>query len=295
MRRLIATALALAFAAASAAEAPIPALRTQGSTKQLIVDGKPFLMLGGELYNSSASSLPYLQALWPQLKAVGLNTILAPVEWDQIEPAEGRFDFTVLDGMLKQARANDTRLVLLWFGAWKNSMSTYVPAWVKKDNARFPRARNKAGEPQDILTPFGTATLAADKAAFAALMRHLRQADPQRTVLMVQVENEIGMLPDVRDYGPLADTALQQQVPAPLLQYLQANRARLHPYVRNLWEAGGARTKGTWSEMFGTSVEAQEVFQAWHYATFAEGLTAAGKAQYPLPMFVNVALYRPGK
>ena len=295
MRRLIATALALAFAAASAAEAPIPALRTQGSTKQLIVDGKPFLVLGGELYNSSASSLPYLQALWPQLKAVGLNTILAPVEWDQIEPAEGRFDFTVLDGMLKQARANDTRLVLLWFGAWKNSMSTYVPAWVKKDNARFPRARNKAGEPQDILTPFGTDTLAADKAAFATLMRHLRQADPQRTVLMVQVENEIGMLPDVRDYGPLADTALQQQVPAPLLQYLQANRARLHPYVRNLWEAGGARTKGTWSEVFGTSVEAQEVFQAWHYATFAEGLTAAGKAQYPLPMFVNVALNRPGK
>jgi len=295
MRRLIATALALAFAAASAAEAPIPALRTQGTTKQLIVDGKPFLVLGGELYNSSASSLPYLQALWPQLKAVGLNTILAPVEWDQIEPAEGKFDFTVLDGMLKQARANDTRLVLLWFGAWKNSMSTYVPAWVKKDNVRFPRARNKAGEPQDILTPFGTNTLAADKAAFAALMRYLRQADPQRTVLMVQVENEIGMLPDVRDYGPLADAALQQQVPAPLLQYLQANRARLHPYVRNLWEAGGARTKGTWSEVFGTSVEAQEVFQAWHYATFAEGLTAAGKAQYPLPMFVNVALNRPGK
>ncbi|GGY94788.1 DUF5597 domain-containing protein [Pseudoduganella plicata] len=295
MRRLIATALALAFAAASAAEAPIPALRTQGSTKQLIVDGKPFLVLGGELYNSSASSLPYLKALWPQLKAVGLNTILAPVEWDQVEPAEGKFDFTVLDGMLRQARANDTRLVLLWFGAWKNSMSTYVPAWVKKDNERFPRARNKAGEAQEILTPFGANTLAADKAAFAALMRHLRQADPQRTVLMVQVENEIGMLPDVRDFSPLANAALQQQVPAALPQYLQANRARLHPYVRDLWEANGARSGGTWSEVFGTSIEAQEVFQAWHYATFAEVLTAAGKAQYPLPMFVNVALNRPGR
>ena len=295
MRRLIATALALAFTAASAAEAPIPALRTQGSTKQLIVDGKPFLVLGGELYNSSASSLPYLQALWPQLKAVGLNTILAPVEWDQIEPVEGKFDFTVLDGMLRQARANDTRLVLLWFGAWKNSMSTYVPAWVKQDSERFPRARNKGGEPQDILTPFSGATLAADKAAFAMLLRHLRQADPQRTVLMVQVENEIGMLPDVRDHGPLAEAALRQEVPAALLRYLQANRTGIHPYVRNLWEAGGARANGTWAEVFGTSVAAQEVFQAWHYATFAEGLTAAGKAQYPLPMFVNVALNRPGK
>ena len=295
MRRLIAIALALAFTAASAAEAPIPALRTQGTTKQLIVDGKPFLVLGGELYNSSASSLPYLQALWPQLKAVGLNTILAPVEWGQIEPVEGKFDFTVLDGMLRQARANDTRLVLLWFGAWKNSMSTYVPAWVKQDNERFPRARNRVGEPQDILTPFSAATLAADKAAFAALMRHLRQVDPQRTVLMVQVENEIGMLPDVRDHGPLADAALQQQVPPALMQYLQANRARIHPYVRNLWEANGALASGTWVQVFGTSIEAQEVFQAWHYATFAEGLAAAGKAQYGLPMFVNVALNRPGK
>lgn len=295
MRRLIIAMLALALANASAAESPIPALRTQGTAKQLIVDGKPFLVLGGELYNSSASSLPYLNKLWPQLKAVGLNTILAPVEWDQIEPVEGQFDFTVLDGMLKQARANDTRLVLLWFGAWKNSMSTYVPAWVKRDSERFPRARNRAGEAQEILTPFGANTLAADRAAFAALMRHLRQADPQRTVPMVQVENEIGMLPDVRDYGSLADAALQGQVPAALLQYLAANRPRLHPYVRSLWEANGARGAGTWEEVFGTSVEAQEVFQAWHYATFAEALTAAGKAQYPLPMFVNVALNRPGK
>ena len=281
--------------AACAAEAPIPSLRTQGSTKQLIVDGKPFLVLGGELYNSSASSLPYLDKLWPQLKAVGLNTILAPVEWDQVEPVEGRFDFTVLDGMLKQARANDTRLVLLWFGAWKNTMSTYVPAWVKRDNTRFPRARNRAGEPQDILTPFGAATLAADKVAFAALMRHLRQADPQRTVLMVQVENEIGMLPDVRDFSPAATAALREPVPARLLQYLRANRARLHPQVRNLWEGAGAREAGTWADVFGTSIDAEEVFQAWHYATFAEALTAAGKAEYPLPMFVNVALNRPGK
>ncbi len=281
--------------AACAAEAPIPSLRAQGSTKQLIVDGKPFLVLGGELYNSSASSLTYLDKLWPQLKAVGLNTILAPVEWDQVEPVEGKFDFTVLDGMLKQARANDTRLVLLWFGVWKNSMSTYVPAWVKRDNARFPRARNRAGEPQDILTPFGAATLAADKTAFAALMRHLRQADPQRTVLMVQVENEIGMLPDVRDFSPAATAALSEQVPARLLQYLRTNRARLHPQVRNLWEGAGGRDAGTWAEVFGTSIDAEELFQAWHYATFADDLAAAGKAQYPLPMFVNVALNRPGK
>lgn len=297
-RMAAALLLALCCASTAAAETPIPTLRTSGSerpTRQLIVDGKPYLVLGGELYNSSASSLPYLRKLWPQLKATGLNTLLAPVEWDQVEPVEGKFDFTVLDGMLKQAREHDTRLVLLWFGAWKNSMSTYVPAWVKKDNARFPRARNKAGEPQDILTPFAAATLAADKAAFAALLRHLRQVDPQRTVLMVQVENEIGMLPDARDYGALANSALRERVPAVLLRYLQERRATLHPYVRALWEGQGARQAGTWSEVFGTSIEAEEVFQAWYYATFANALAAAGKAEYPLPMFVNVALNRPGR
>lgn len=280
---------------AAAGAADIPALRQQGTTTQLIVDGKPYLVLGGELYNSSASHLPHLDKLWPRLKAIGINTLLAPVEWDQVEPTEGKFDFTVLDGMLKQARANDTRIVLLWFGAWKNSMSTYVPAWVKKDNTRFPRARNKAGEPQDLLTPFSNDTLDADRKAFARLMQHLKQVDPQRTVLMVQVENEIGMLPDVRDYGPLADAALRQPVPGALLAYLQAHKATLHPYVRSLWEAHGTRNAGTWTEVFGDSIEAQEVFQAWYYAVFANGLAAAGKEQYALPMFVNVALNRPGK
>jgi beta-galactosidase GanA len=291
--RVLAIALALSGAASALADAPLPHLRKQGTATQLIVDQQPFLVLGGELHNSSASSLPYLEKLWPALTNV--NTVLAPVEWDQIEPTEGHFDFTVLDGMLRQARVHNKRLILLWFGAWKNSMSTYMPAFVKHDNQRFPRARNRAGEPQDILSPFSAQTLAADEAAFSAMMRHLKQADPQRTVIMVQVENEIGMLPDVRDYSPAADAAFQGSVPQPLLAYLQANRAGLHPMVRKLWEARGARDAGSWGEVFGDSVEAQEVFQAWYYAAFTDRLAAAGKAAYPLPLFVNVALNRPGK
>ncbi|MGO4378371.1 DUF5597 domain-containing protein [Pseudoduganella sp. RAF19] len=294
--RLSALALCLASAAAPAlADAPMPLLRKQGTTSQLIVDGKPFLVLGGELHNSTASSLAYLDKKWPLLKSAEVNTIIAPVEWDQIEPSEGHFDFTVLDGMLQQARANNTRIVLLWFGAWKNSMSSYAPAWVKHDYNRFPRARNRAGEPQDILTPFSDKMLSADQAAFSALMHHLKDVDGQRTVIMVQVENEIGMLPDVRDFGPLANAALKQQVPAQLISYLKAHREGLNPYVKTLWDANGARSSGTWAEVFGTSIEAEEVFQAWHYAVFTDALTKAGKAAYGLPMYVNVALNRPGK
>jgi beta-galactosidase GanA len=297
-RRVRAAACAAAFALldwTAAHAATPPHLRKQGSATQLIVDDKPFLLLGGELHNSSASSLDYLEKLWPTLKAAELNTVLAPVEWDQIEPAEGRFDFTVLDGMLKQARAHDTRLVLLWFGAWKNSMSTYVPAWVKRDSERFPRARTRSGVPQEILTPFAAATLAADTAAMRAMLAHLKQVDTQHTVLMIQVENEIGMLPEVRDYSAAANAAWHGPVPAALTAYLAAHRDSLQPGVKALWESRGSRAAGSWAEVFGDTVETEELFQAWHYATFVEALTAAGKAVYPLPMYVNVALNRPGK
>ncbi|CAN7675126.1 DUF5597 domain-containing protein [Duganella sp. LjRoot269] len=293
---LCAGALLLACGAAAAqAASAIPHLRKQGTATQLIVDGQPLLMLGGELHNSSASSLAYLDKLWPALKTAELNTVIAPVEWDQIEPVEGRFDFTVLDGMLKQARAHQMHVVLLWFGAWKNSMSTYVPAWVKHDQQRFPRARSRAGVPQDLLSPFDARTLAADTAAYRAMLAHLKQADPQHTVVMVQVENEIGMLPDVRDYSPQAEAAFAGPVPAALTAYLAAHQDSLHPALRALWAEHGKRTAGNWAEVFGDSIAAQEIFQAWYYAAFVDSMTAAGKAAYALPAYVNVALNRPGK
>jgi beta-galactosidase GanA len=300
-RRLCASACAAALllmewsSSSAAAAATVPYLRKQGSATQLMVNDQPFLILGGELHNSSASSLAYLEKVWPTLKAAELNTVLAPVEWDQIEPVEGRYDFTVLDGMLRQARAHDTHLVLLWFGAWKNSMSTYVPAWVKHDSQRFPHALSRKGEPQEILTPFGAATLAADTAAFKAMLAHLKQADTQRTVVMVQVENEIGMLPDVRDYSAAANAAYRGAVPAALTAYLAAHKDTLKPVVKAQWEAHGGRAAGSWAEVFGDTVETEEMFQAWHYAAFVDAMTAAGKAVYPLPMYVNVALNRPGK
>ncbi len=283
------------LAAAPAVAADIPHLAPHGSTQQLIVDGKPFLVLGGELTNSAASSADYLATTWPPLKAAGLNTVIAPVEWDQIEPQQGHFDFSVADALIKQAHQNNMHVVLLWFGAWKNSMSTYVPPFVKHDYARYVRAQDDKGRPQDILSPFDPETLKADRTAFAALMTHLKQADTDHTVILVQVENEIGMLPVVRDYGPQAQAAWNGQVAPTLIAYLQAHRDTLNSYVRDLWAAQGFKTGGTWAEVFGGSIPAQEVFQAWYFATFANALAQAGKAAYPLPMYINVALNRPGK
>src|SRR6185436_698420 len=181
--------------------------------QQLIVDGAPFLIRGGELGNSTASDLKYLQQFWPLFGKLGLNTILAPASWELIEPVEGQFDWRSIDGLLEQARAHDTRVVLLWFGSWKNSMSSYVPAWVKTNQPRFARTEATRGQGQEILSPFHAANWEADARAFRALMRHLREVDGTRhTVLMVQVENETGMIPEARDHSAVADSLFARPV-----------------------------------------------------------------------------------
>ncbi|PZQ58763.1 MAG: hypothetical protein DI544_13065 [Sphingomonas taxi] len=287
---------ASALTLATPARADPPRLEKKGDATQLIVNGAPQLLIAGELSNSAASSAAYMAPHWARLKAMHLNTVLAPVSWELIEPQEGRFDWSSVDAMLKDARASNLKLVILWFGAWKNSMSTYVPSWVKRDQARFPRAALPNGQSVEILSTFGEQTLAADQKAFAALMAHLKAVDDrQNTVVMMQVENEIGMLPVARDYSPAANAAFAGPVPQELVSYLVGHRDTLVPQMKAMWVERGAKTQGTWSELFGDGDAGAEVFAAWHYARFADALTRAGKAAYPMPMYVNVALNRPGR
>jgi beta-galactosidase GanA len=286
---------ALAATLAFSAHAATPRLEKQGTTQNLIVDGKPFLILGGELGNSSASSAAYMEPHWPRLAAMNLNTVLAPVSWELVEPAEGKFEWSSVDALLRDARAHDMRLVLLWFGAWKNSMSTYVPSWVKRDPRRFPRAQLADGSSVEILSAFGVATRDADARAFAAFMAYLKKADPGHTVIMVQVENEIGMLPSARERSAIADKRFSGAVPSELMRALASRGESLEPELLARWKAHGSKSSGTWGHVFGADEWGQEVFTAWHFARFTETLVTAGKAQYDLPMFVNAALNRTGR
>ncbi|MGH9590480.1 MAG: DUF5597 domain-containing protein [Terracidiphilus sp.] len=281
---------AFSVGAAQAQQANAPHLEKRGAATQLIVDGHPFLILGGELHNSSSSNLDYMKPIWPKLEAMGLNTVVTPLSWELVEPREGTFDFSFVDGLLDQARAAHEHVIFLWLASWKNGMSSYAPVWVKQDTNRFPRVV-ESGRPVEILSPLGKATEQADARAFAALMRHIAQVDGRdHTVIMMQVENEVGVLGDSRDHSPAANAAFHGQAPAKLTAYLQTPRATLYPDLRELWDANGDKTSGTWTEVFGDTQRADEVFMAWQYGSYIQAVAAAGKAEYDIPMYVNTWL-----
>lgn len=270
---LLLSFLMIAAACGPGLASELPRLVSQDGKHALFVDGAPYLVLGAQVNNSSnyPSMLP---KVWPIVNRLGANTVQMPIAWEQVEPAEGRFDFSFVDTLLEQARANDKRLILLWFATWKNTAPSYVPLWVKADNARFPRLITKDGKTSYALSPHHRTTLEADKKAFVALMMHLKQADPQNTVIVVQPENESGTYGSVRDYSPAAEALFAGQVPAKLLRRM-------------------SRPAGTWRQVFGN--DADEYFHAWSIASYIEEIARAGKAVKPLPMYVNAALRDPLK
>lgn len=286
---ILSSFLSLSFAQSSA-----PRLEKRGQATQLIVNGKPFLLLAGELHNSSSSNLDYLSTLWKPLKQQHLNTALVAVSWELVEPQEGKFDFSLVDGILKGGRDNNLKIVLLWFGSWKNGLSHYAPEWVKKDTRRFPRIKLENGRSTETISALSTEAMNADAKAFAALMKHVKKADASKqTVIMVQVENEVGVIGAARDYSDFANVEFAKAVPSELMQSLIAHKNELQPQLKSLWEQNGSKTGGTWSQVFGKSASADEAFMAWNYAKYINTVTAAGKAEYNLPMFVNAWIVQP--
>lgn len=266
----------------------IPHLDRSPASVQLIVQGKPFLILGGELSNSGAGTAEQADEILPRMARLHINTVLMPVAWEQIEPAEGKFDFAILDHWIEQARTQRLHLVLLWFGSWKNAVSSYTPEWVKTNPKRFARTVAPDGHPLEILSTLSNENVKADARAFQALMRHLKEFDAQQqTVLMVQVENEVGVLGSGRDHSPEADRLYNAALPEALMQHLRSHGDRFSPELGRQWNSKGR----TWREAFGDV--APEVFTAWNYARYMGEVAAAGKKEYPLPMFVNAQLPAP--
>ncbi len=271
-----------------------PYIHKQGSTTQLIVNGTPFLIIGGELHNSSSSSIEYMKPIWERLVEMKLNTVLAPVFWELIEPKEGVFDFTLVDDLIRDARIHDLRLVFLWFGSWKNGMSSYVPVWVKQDYRRFPLIKRQDGHSAQVLSTLSETNRDTDGRAFKALMHHILEVDGnEHTVIMMQVENEVGVLGDARDRSDAANTAFANPIPQALMDHLTKHQQELGSELRQCWEASGLKTAGSWEEVFGSSPQSEEIFMAWNYACYIDKIVEVGKAEYDIPMFVNAWLSSP--
>lgn len=259
------------MAAGQARAQEMPKLVEQQGRATLMVDGQPYFILGAQVDNSSGWP-ERLDAVWPAAERLRLNTLEVPVYWEQMEPVKGRFDFTVVDSILQQARAHKVRLVLLWFGTWKNGKMHYVPDWVKSDTTTYPRMQSQAGVAIDVLSPNAAANLNADRSAFTALMRHLKQVDAQHTVILMQVENESGSLGLVRDFSPMAQKEFDGPVPAELVTAL-------------------GKRPGSWAQVFGD--DADESFAAWSVSRYINSVAEAGKRELPLPMYVNNWLKSP--
>lgn len=272
----------------------IPYLKKRNGKTILMVHDQPFIMLAGEVRNSSSSSMEYMEPIWEKLKRLHLNSVLLPVTWQMVEPKEGEFDFSLIDGLLKQAREHEMKIGFLWFGTWKNAQCFYAPEWVKKNKQRFFRAEMEKGKPflyiEDLwnmpystLSAFSEETMQADARAFQRLMDHLREVDEEEnTVIMVQVENETGFLGASREHSDLADARFAEQVPRGLIEYLLEHQDTLAADIREMIKL---HRTGDWKTVFGSAAE--EIFSAYYVASFVETVAKAGKKAYPLPMSVN--------
>ncbi|WP_285106427.1 DUF5597 domain-containing protein [Promicromonospora sp. MEB111] len=261
-------------AEATSRTATSPSLRYDAGVAQLVVDGRLYLVRGGEVHNSAASTPEAARSSFAAAAAVGVNTVLAPVPWDAFEPVEGQFDPAVVDMLVAAAREAGLRLILLWFGAYKNGASSYAPAWVKTDPDRFPRCLDEEGARTGTLSPFSAATREADAHAFAAMVQRVEEIDAQdRTVLMVQVENEPGLLGHSRDHDPHAEELFAAAPPADVLE-----------------AAGITAPQPGWTSAFGDGLDADEHFMAWGFATYIDAVARAGRAHTTLPFFTNTWL-----
>lgn len=293
----------------------IPHLEKQGNATRLVVDGKPFLLISGELHNSTCGGFESMRTVWKRMAAKNLNSVIATASWELIEPEEGEYHFEIVDSMILGAREANLKLIIIWFASWKNASSVYIPPWVKENYEKYPRARDEQGKSLEILSTFGEASVEADARAYGALMKHIREVDKdEQTVVMMQVENEVGILDNLgktpdnarRDFSEAANRAYESEVPIELINYLLEHKEHLFPELNKVWKENGFKTRGTWEEIFGKSkfrpdlndwkfysFYTEELFMAWNYAKYIGQVAMTGKKEYNLPMYVNAWLKQP--
>jgi len=287
--------LSIFLLAACILHAQIPHLNqnTYGAT-QLIVHGEPFLMIAGESNNSSGSHVAHMEQTMKSLHESHLNSVFVTVSWEIVEAREGEFDFSSVDELIRIARENEMKLGILWFASWKNGLSPYAPMWVLEDTERFVRVKNSQGENTRTLSPLCKATREADARAYTELMKHIAKVDgEENTIIVMQIENEVGTLGQTRDFSENANTLFASDVPPGLIEYMVKNENTLEVELKTAWINNGSKTKGTWEEVFGEGDDTDLFFMAWHYSRYLDAISVAGKRIYKIPTLANCWMPNP--
>lgn len=265
------------------------------SSPRLMVNGSPMLIIGGELGNSSATCSEDIKRNFSKLRKMNLNTVLVPAYWNLMEPEEGKYNFALIDTVIKEAEKNDLKVIFLWFGAWKNSMSCYAPDWFKKDYVKYPRARTKSGKPLEIASAFSDNVFRADSTAFSNWLDYVVNRDTNSTVLAIQIENEIGMLEDARDHSTEANIQFEKGVDERLALYINTHKNNLHPYLRRMVGDSELTPGINWYDAFGPGIYTDELFMAWNYASYVQRLAQSARLKSRRPLYVNAAMDSRGR
>ena len=253
---------------------------------QFAVDGKPFFPLGGQSHNSSAYNADEIASAIAGVSALNGNMLEAPVYWEQVEKEEGNFDFASLDELVAACRKADIKLIILWFGTWKNGEMRYVPEWVKENTERFHRVVGFDGNEMTVLSGYCSATLEADAKAFEELCSYISNSqEAAETIIAIQVENEPGILGSDRDYSVPAGKAVKENVPGSLIGYIEGRGCGP---VFECWTEYGTKRNENWLDTFG--FRGFEYCEAWSIASYIDYIATAGQKHLQIPMYTNAWL-----
>lgn len=249
------------------------------NTPHFVVNDQPFLALAGEVHNSSCSSMTYFEEkVLSRIQDIPLNTLLLPIYFEDVEKEEGVYCIEKVQQMIDRCRQYDYKIIFLWYGLWKNGLSTYIPQWMKLDRDTYPFCRQENQKPLYTISPLCQKAIEKDAKAIQQVMSFIKKYDAiEQTVIMLQIENEVGLLESDRDYSSAANLLFHQDIPEDLQTFTQQ--------------------KGTWQDVFLSS--APEMFMAYHYAKAIETIASSLKQVYPLPLMMNAWIKKenelPGK
>ena len=105
---------------------------------------------------------------------------------------------------------------------------SYATRWVKTYPRRFPRVNintEKNGLEQiEALSIMDDNARKADSRAFATLMKHLKEIDgDDKTVIIVQCQNEVGILCDSMDRSESSMKTFNEVVPIEVVEFVRNN------------------------------------------------------------------------